>query len=375
MTRADVPPGWLTRLRSAHARVWASRPRTAPAEEFELVVVKPDGIGDFVLATGAIHALLRAVPADRLAMVVSEAVLPLARREFPQVRLIGIPPFLRHKRALHGWRRIRRTLSRISARDVLCLRHQRWDYHELVLGWIGAERRWVIDDPAAAFWTRGRNSYRCREHVRSVEPPASEALIPRELALHRELLAAFLGRVVAAEELLPRIGAGPADRPRCDMLVAPFTAAAIKDLPVGLLHPILAEGTPITLIGSPEQQERLSNLARHIRSKSAARVQVAAPDSLADLIERLAAAPLILTADTATAHLATALDCRTVVVMGGGHPGQFGPWRRSPRQRWLTHEVPCAGCGWSCPHPEPYCLTRIAPSEVQNAMDEVLAAP
>ena len=82
-----------------------------------------------------------------------------------------------------------------------------------------------------------------------------------------------------------------------------------------------------------------------------------------ELIENAA---LILTMDTATAHISTALDKPTIVIAGDGGGGQFS-WRRSAKQIWLQRNMPCAGCGWVCTQSEPYCITGITEDEIVQA--------
>jgi ADP-heptose:LPS heptosyltransferase len=89
------------------------------------------------------------------------------------------------------------------------------------------------------------------------------------------------------------------------------------------------------------------------------------------LVDLLAGATWVLAADSAAAHIATALDRPAVMLLGGGCPGQFAPWRRSPRQVWLEHPLPCFDCGWRCTQPEPYCMTRIGAAQVAEALRSV----
>jgi ADP-heptose:LPS heptosyltransferase len=102
-------------------------------------------------------------------------------------------------------------------------------------------------------------------------------------------------------------------------------------------------------------------------------VDCAPPTSVAELAEAVARAELVLTAESAAAHLAAAFDRPALVVIGGGHYGQFGPWRRSARQVWITNTLECFGCDWRCVHPAPYCLTRIGVDAVRAGVAQALA--
>ena len=127
----------------------------------------------------------------------------------------------------------------------------------------------------------------------------------------------------------------------------------------------------ILIVGSVGQAPRLAEYGRELAGFP---VSVVTPADVPQFAALLADAAWVLSAETAAAHLATALDRPAVVLLGGGHFGQCGPWTRSARQRWLTHPLPCFDCAWACPHPEPWCLTRLTPEEVGAALAAVVAA-
>ena len=117
----------------------------------------------------------------------------------------------------------------------------------------------------------------------------------------------------------------------------------------------------------------LEEMAAALRARGFTRVRVECSLSLTAFVDAIAAAPLVVSTETAAAHLATVLDRPTLVIMGGGHFGQFGPWRRSPRQIWLTHPMECFGCNWHCIHSRPHCLTDVPPEAIANAISSLLA--
>jgi len=368
----------LNRIRRVHAQAWL---RLGPApghsgQKFAAVVVKLDRIGDFVLALSAIRIVLRHFGEEQCALVIAPAVAELARREFPLATRIVLPVFLRHKRAWPGWWRARALLADISCEHLVCLRHQRWDYDELVLTWIRADQVHALDDPQSAGWVVNRRSLAPKVGVFFREPTVAVGAC-RELELHRAVLAKVLGTPPVTAELLPRFGAVPVSQQKY-AVVMPFSSAAIKDLPVTLLTEaatdvLLPPCEKIVLVGAPDQRVRLEALAGELRAVGRRRIEVVAQPNLEELVALVAGAAWILTADTAAAHIATALDRPTVVLLGGGHFGQFGPWQRSVRQRWLSHPLPCFGCGWRCSYPEPWCLTRITVGEVVAALRDVIA--
>jgi ADP-heptose:LPS heptosyltransferase len=203
--------------------------------------------------------------------------------------------------------------------------------------------------------------------------PEGETVLCRELEWHRQTVEQALKRTVGPEQIIPRFAAAAAGGA---IVVSPFTSEPIRDCPRPLLDAAVAAARrllpgPVLIAGQPQQETRLTALAATWRSFG--QIEVRSRMSFEEYLEVIRHAGLVLTADTATAHVAVACDRPSVVFLGGGHYGQFGPWRRSRRQQWLTHHVDCFGCNWQCPHPAPYCLTRLTGPEAANAVEEVLA--
>jgi ADP-heptose:LPS heptosyltransferase len=367
--------GLFAALRRWHARLWAGAAPAREARKFSAVVVKLDRIGDFVLAIGAIRLIGGRYGEENCALVIAPDVAELAAREFPQATLIVLPPFVRHKRAWPDWRRARRLLGGVTAGELFCLRHQRWDYHELVLSWIRADRRHVIEDPRAARWVKGRRSVRMPGIPVTAPATANDGLCG-ELRLHRALLAAAWNEPPPVTDILPTLRREEKEMRGDYAVIAPFTTSALKDLPAATLAAVLGRPEVVSerqlqLVGARAQRGRLMELAAMLRSTIGREIEVVTPASLTAFITLLGGARWVLTADSAAAHLATALDQSTVVLLGGGCPGHFAPWQRSPRQVWLEHELPCFDCGWRCTQPEPYCVTKIGPERVAHALAEV----
>jgi hypothetical protein len=73
--------------------------------------------------------------------------------------------------------------------------------------------------------------------------------------------------------------------------------------------------------------------------------------------------------DSGMMHLAGAVGRPVVAVFGGGHWGRFLPV--SGPAIALSVKVPCRGCDWRCPFPEPYCAMRLEPGSVAKAWNEM----
>lgn len=345
--------------------------------------MKVDRLGDFVLALSAIRRALAHFGEEECLLVISPQAAALAAREFSRTPRLVLPAAVGHKRLLwEGWK-ARRLLRDLACDEVVCFRHQRWDWDELLLLWLGGGRCHVLDEAENRDFFAARNTYAfpARERVDFVPAPSSLETAAgtqgcRELEMHRQLLTAVTGRRLTLEEVLPRfeyIGGGPAEG---GILVSPLGSHALRDFPEALLvvalHAVRRHlAAPIRLHGDTSQRPRLLQLAGRLRAGGLDRVECAAPTGVVEFAEAVGKAELVLTVETSTAHIAAALDRPAVVLIGGGHFGQFGPWRRSARQCWLTHPMDCFGCNWHCIHPAPYCLTRIAPDALRAAVAQV----
>ncbi len=73
---------------------------------------------------------------------------------------------------------------------------------------------------------------------------------------------------------------------------------------------------------------------------------------LPELAGLLSQSQLIISNDTGTAHIASAVGSRTVCILGGGHFGRFAPYPDLPGQtnnlHSVYHKMSCYGCNWEC---------------------------
>lgn len=343
-----------------------------PRRRLKACIFKLDGIGDFVLALGAIRQLLAHYGEEQCALVLSAPAAQLARQEFPRATIFGFSHYVggaKSMLALYFGQAA--PLRDLSFETLISLRNQRTTLHHLALSWIRA-------DHSIGF----ANTPRLLEQDQSIfQYPLSEMLpLPaqapldycRELERHRILLQHLCQQEITIGSILPRFSTFTPS-PGEDLIVTPFSSDPVKDLSQEKMCAILKEvsrevSAPIRLCGGPVEKARLESLAAALRSQGVANVSVVISKNLVEFAERVAAARAILAVDTSTAHIATALDKPTVILIGGGLYGEFGPWRHSAKQRWLTNQLPCFNCDWRCIFPEIRCLSDIPSSSVARAV-------
>jgi ADP-heptose:LPS heptosyltransferase len=325
-----------------------------PLQIVRLFILKPDGIGDFVLATGGLRLLAAEFGEQNLLICVQSILVPFARSQFPQATVIELPTAAERKivnlfarnffYCLPLWFKLRRT----PVDGAVCFRSMR-NYLETFLFYSARTKR---------FFACENILLRPEKKVRSVVEAGTRRLfrpelvtypgkvdeLPLEIDAHRRLVARILDRPVEASEVLPVLHSTLEKREDC-WICAPITSAS-KVYPFPLWKEVFCALKPesltkrILLVGSEDQRPRLNEMQELLQSAGLAGARALVPGDLVELLNLIAAAELILTVDTAAAHFATALDRPCVVLFSGLHRGMFGPWRRSARQRWLLPEAP-----------------------------------
>jgi hypothetical protein len=316
---------------------------------------KPDGIGDFFLASGFVRLMAREFGEENLTIAVLPPLESVVRGQYPKASVVLLP--IRKRRIIlnvfvaNCLRCFSPWLTLLSTRaDVsISLRHMR-DYLQNVLFYsVRAKRRVVASNlllgngRAVRRWTE--KAFTSLFGPTVIAYPESEEGIPSELAANRLIASAALEREVGIGEIWPELRPyAPPQLGSPYWVCAPFSSTTGKDFPVTRWIEVLASMErmgrlpSLVLTGSVDQAERLQEFLQLWQQASPGGkedAQVILPPSLQDLIDLLAGAECVLTVDTAAAHAATALDCRTLVLFSGLHQGMFAPWVRSSRQRWM----------------------------------------
>lgn len=322
-----------------------------------IFVLKPDGIGDFILATGALRALAREYGEARLVICVRSVLVPLARSQFPQATILGLPTRMKRKVlnlflynslvSIPLWFRLR--FTRVDT--AVCLRGLR-NYLETLLFYSAIARRYVAPENHLCVGPRKKVRATVEKLVQSffraelLPYPEEATSAPLEIEAHRRVVSKVLNRELSIQEVLPVLQTDYAAKEPC-WICAPVTEAS-KMYPTKLWVEVFQElrrelgGKPLLLAGSEDQRAQLQELEKALHDTGVLSARVFIPPTLVDFMHHIAGADLLLSVDTAAAHFSTALDQRTVVVFSGLHLGMFGPWQRSERQSWLLPDPPPA---------------------------------
>lgn len=346
-----------------------------------VLVVRPDHLGDVVLAGPALGRLRAALPGARVTLLVGPwsrevaALLP----GVDAVDVVPFPAFARGPRPgpigrylplLAGARRLR--AARFDA--ALLLRDDDW-WSAWMVALAGIPRR--IGHGHAAlrpFLTHALAAGQAPPHVAAAaialvdaaladpRPPAGPARDPLALRLadadHR-----------AAADLLTPAGARP-------LAIHPGSGSPIKRWHAidwgEVARALTAPGEPVVLTGGPGERDLAAAVARHLDRPV---VDLAGRTDVATLAAVFARCRLVLGPDSGPLHLAVAVGTPTVHLFGPADPRRFGPWGLEGRHAVVASDLPCAPCGrldWPAPDDHP-CIRLLAPAAVAAAARRVSA--
>lgn len=328
-----------------------------------VVILKPDEIGDFVISTGAIRALARHHGEKNTVLVIKSEIAPLARSEFPRATLVELPWQPRRKGRNQTAANLRscfpawRSLRALRVDQSVCLRSQRDYLQTLLFAAPGARQRFA---PENVLLRSGRLRRRMAEKLllllarpQLLPYPEPRGEPTSELASHRAVVSAATGREAALGEIMPSLESAPW-RGGGGWLLCPFSSRPAKDYSVANWITALREAVRahsprvVRVAGGPNQSARLAEFAALLRSANVGcPVEVEPAGPLEDFPDKIAAADLVLTVDTAAAHFACACRAPAVVVACGLHDGTYGPYSTDGRQHWLVGDWAARGRdGW-----------------------------
>jgi ADP-heptose:LPS heptosyltransferase len=359
----------------------------ALAEPRRLIVVKPDHLGDVLLASPALHALRQHLPSASITLAVGLRSAEAARR-LPDVDEVVVVPFPGLDPA---------TQPHVAARWALLARvARRWfgNYDAGVL--LRDDFYWGAMLLAAARIPRrlGTAFPLCAPFLTQTVPPARH--VPAA-AQQLRVVALLTGVASTANywapdrqlRFAPRDASQQAARHR-------ILAGLMPQEPYLLLHP--GAGTSVKLwtaerwaavvqtlytrtnlrtliVAGGDEQHLIRPILRHAAGSAVALGAAPGLDLLAALMRD---AQLVLGVDSGPLHLAVALDVPSVRIYGPADPLVYGPWGDRLRHRWVASGLICAPCGrlhwdrldlpW---HP---CVKRITPAAVVDAAIAALAS-
>jgi heptosyltransferase III len=357
-----------------------------------ILVLKPDEIGDFVLATPMLRALRAAAPQAFIALVVAAAALPLTEN-CPHIDAAVTPAgdTAAGKFSFRG-----RTSADVAAfaaafRDGFdIVINARFDYDKggaatlaaatkapLRLAYAENVTPWKADSNRGfdGAYTRTLGAYGPAHEVTRgldlvaalggaipTDPKVEVYLRPQEIAAARARLAQ----------------AFPGGRPRRLLALAPTTACLRRNYPVGMFGELLARVAAtngfggVVLLGTADGAARAAALAGEAGRPV---LDLTGQTGVREAAALIAGCDALLAADSGPAHLAAAVGVPVAALfchpvggdpMGPHAPERFRPWGRDVLA--VQPPRPKPPCSDKCLSIEAHCITGIDPAQAAAAI-------
>jgi heptosyltransferase-2 len=330
----------------------------------KILVVGPSWVGDTVLAQPLfklLHARHAGLALDVLAPRWTFSLL----ERMPEVRRTIENPFAHGDLKLGERRRLGRALGAEGYDQAIVLPNT---FKSALVpffagirtrtGYIGELRHWILNDARKLDPERlpqMAQRYAALGLPRGEAPrlPLPTLALRVDEAARRALLARLeLDRGRPAAVLAPGAEYGPAKR---------WPARYFGELAQGLS----AHGCAVWLIGSRNDRQAGAEIERH--SGGVCR-NLCGETTLAEAIDLLASAALVVSNDSGLMHVAAALGKPLIALYGSSSPAYTPPL--SPNARILKLDLPCSPCfKRECPLGHFNCMMQLTPDRVLAAVD------
>lgn len=123
---------------------------------------------------------------------------------------------------------------------------------------------------------------------------------------------------------------------------------------------------PALICGGPKDKNISIEIQKFLKIGKA--ICLCGETNLIQLSAVMASARLCITMDSGPAHIAIAVNSPLICIIGGGHYKRFFPYGNPNRFRAVTEELDCFYCNWNCKFGQPFCVRDIS---VETAIKEI----
>lgn len=353
-------------------------------EKTDVLLVRLDVIGDFVLWLDAAAGLRQLYPPDRYRLVLLGNALwtefALGQPCFDEVIPVNLGRFHKEARYRFGlWRRLRAKFWE-TAINPTCSRH--FPYDDAVMRVCGAGERIGSEGDLG-----NQREWEMRISNRWYTRLIPAALRPMmELERNAEFLRG-LGAAQFAPGLpqlaLPAAGLEPVQERY--YLVVPGAGRPLRQWPLENFAAVMERIWDLyrlkaVICGAPGEE----GIGRQLRSlvRNGAEVEDrTGGTTLTGFAAVIRDAVMVLGNESSAIHIAAAVGTRSICLVGGGHHGRFVPYRIEGEAKvalpvTVEHRMACYHCNWDCIYPchgAAPCLEQITIDQVWRETKELLA--
>ena len=339
----------------------------------DILLIRPDHLGDVLLLTPALHGLRAALPNARLTLLLGpwSTAAVHGNEDVDAVETCPFPGFERKTKsnAIAPYRLLFDTAARLRERfdTAVVLRYDHW-WGAWLAAAAGIPRRIGCRWPETAPFLTERVPYEAGHHearqnarlLEALAPGIEERLGPSHCAVQDE------DASWAAERLSGGSGARW-------IAIHPGAGARVKQWSVDhwanvatALHEV--SGVRVVLTGGPSEQALTATIASRLSFDV---LDLGGRTSFGQLAAIYRVCDLVLGSDSGPLHLAVAVGAKTVHLYGPVPAANFGPWGDPARNTVIVSPfacVPCDRLDWPADAlPLHGCMAAIQPQQVVDA--------
>lgn len=348
--------------------------------EYDIVIVRTDGIGDFILWLNTIESYKKKYAGKRVLLICPDGDVSVAKFFDFFTDIIG---FNRKKLAEIGYHvSFMKSLNEIKANILISPTWERVYPTDYIVRAIRANKKIGIKE--------GKQNYRVKHSKRSNRYYTELISVPKDI--ESEFYATeFFTRSVIDSDYKAQLtdlslifgGSKPLFSKYC--VIALSSAEKIKIWPVEELTKVIdtipADYNVLLSGVGKEDQARAKYIFDNTISKANIIDYVNSTKGISDLICLVAHSEFLIGYDSVAVHIAAACNVPSICIASGADYNRFIPYpseiaeeRRRPRV--VTHSMPCFGCGYYCEksedHKTLYCLHQIKPEDVISELKDLI---
>jgi len=342
-----------------------------------LLYVRPDAIGDAILASAMLPRLAARFPHASIGVVCQEHVAPLYEACPHAVTCLAF----NRKKVLEDETALQELMGRIRAfqPDLVLNSVYSPDLLAMLLSMVPHTPAFGLDGDCSNCTQEQRDMM--RRQFSGLAP--TQGKIALELDRHRDFLQ-FLE--ADGENLDPVVWLSDADMAEADALfrkhdllsdscIALFAGVQFDSRIYNRYGEALVDccqRLDLSVVAFGAQQDyQINNLnLQALQDAGVKTVNLSGQLGLRTTAACLSRCRLAVGAETGLAHMACAVGTPNVILLGGGHFGRFMPYS------WLTSAVSlpleCFGCNWQCKYSEYHCVRGVCPEIITQAVFEAL---
>ncbi|MDQ8193290.1 glycosyltransferase family 9 protein [Coraliomargarita sp. SDUM461004] len=341
------------------------------------LVIKNDGIGDLVLASGVIAYLAKCY-GGKLDLVTCEQNREIAEsipgvREVLTVSRHGLGFYKYPKMLGLEWERVPKYDSAV----LKFLRHRKYDTAICLRRYIRASSLMLMDavnaDKKYSCWemvTNASNDFAVNKSIGWQRYQDSSASLS-ELSYYQRFIQHALGLAATAAPLLSLergVDVGRTEEDSISLIVGGDSTNWSTAAWIELVQILTNRGYRLSVFGGPSEEA----IARRILEVAPNCENFVGKLTLLEAEKQMAGSSLIIANDTGLTHLASLRAQRVLIIMGGGTFPRFFPWPGAVNQYLLLKPLDCYGCNWNCEFESRRCLDHISPKVVAEYGVEIL---